>query len=195
MEANATKIHGDFNICPVIEISPTTGEPILTSSTNLTPPTTDNIKAINILPILRGSQPEVLPLFFNPQEHEVTSKNPIEIGNKTKIIEQISKKNETNLINSSTITVNNNNNNNEVNEKVIKTTPSPVEGNVINSVILNSPVIFKKENGQNLSLVVPVDNGIVKNDQVVENYMGKSENKDIKDKDIIKNPINKIEIM
>lgn len=179
MEANATKIHGDFSICPLVEVPSTTTDSVISTPVNSTPSPVDNVNAVNFLPILRINQPDALPLIYNPRLHD----SGVENGSKISTSSNSTKNETVPFTENSPAAVKNNEWN--------KTAP---EGNLLHSGIMHPPVIFKDE-GRNITLVIPVENGIVKKDHVIDQYMQKSGKQDIHDQSSVSSSISNIEIV
>ncbi|KAK6629018.1 hypothetical protein RUM43_002835 [Polyplax serrata] len=209
MEANATKIHGDFSICPLVETS-TESLGLSTTTVNSTTPTMDELNGVNILPVLRANSPEALPLLFNSRVYDSVNVSSIEGTNDTQTIET-TMKNETYGEPVTSLPENSSEPSKEEQETEPSTTAAgststttspaetndtlrPIEGNLLHSMIMHPPVIFKDE-GSNITLVIPVKDGVVKQDHVIDQYTQNSDGKDVQDQSSVSSSITNIEIV
>lgn len=209
MEANATKIHGDFSTCPLVETS-TESLGLSTTTVNSTTPTMDELNGVNILPVLRANSPEALPLLFNSRVYDSVNVSSIEGTNDTQTIET-TMKNETYGEPVTSLPENSSEPSKEEQETEPSTTPPPststttspaetndtlrpIEGNLLHSMIMHPPVIFKDE-GSNITLVIPVKDGVVKQDHVIDQYTQNSDGKDVQDQSSVSSSITNIEIV
>lgn len=152
MEVNATKIHGDYSICP-----PTTEETVTTPVSTAIPTAAvttassiDKVNAVNYVPKLRVNQPEPLPLLFVSRHHD----KPLTEGeNQTEAAEEVK------------------------NEKIVTTERAPVksesqnivskdvltypENNLLPTVVINPPAV---DEGRNETNSTKIENGVAGGD-------------------------------
>lgn len=153
MEDNFAILQGDFTVCPtVVSTMSTTTETIAAPALAEERP-----EPIMVPQLLINQQHVPFPLLITPED----KKKEILIGEKAPHFDILS----TDFGGKGADA------NNLTNEEI---GPAPVEGNILESVVIHSPIVVNDE-GSNVTLFIPVENAAVRQDQVLDQYIQKNE--------------------